>query len=154
MSIVKAHRFPASVHWVGGRLTRVSSPDKPDLQVATPPEFRGGIAGVWSPEDLLVAAVASCFAVTFVAIAEGRRVPIRSLDVRGVGHVELGPTGRFGFVAIELAVEVETELGYAADAELVAEKAEQGCLIAAALDVPVHAKLAVHEPASARAAAV
>ena len=53
------HRFPVSIHWVSGRLTKASVADKQDLQVATPPEFNGGIAGVWSPEDLLVSAVAS-----------------------------------------------------------------------------------------------
>ena len=50
MTTFKEHRFPVSVHWVGGRLTSASSPGKPDLQVATPPDFKGGIAGVWSPE--------------------------------------------------------------------------------------------------------
>jgi organic hydroperoxide reductase OsmC/OhrA len=149
MSIVKTHRFPVDVHWVGGRLTRASAHDKPDLQVATPPEFRGGIAGVWSPEDLLVASLASCYTVTLVAIAEARRVPLLSLDVRGVGHLEKREDGRFGFVAIELAVEVETEPGSADDVEFAAEKAEQGCLVAAALDVPVHAEIKVRETATA-----
>ena len=45
MTIVKEHRFPTSVRWLGGRLTRVSAPEKADLDVAVPPEFRGGIEG-------------------------------------------------------------------------------------------------------------
>jgi organic hydroperoxide reductase OsmC/OhrA len=108
MTTVKAHRFPVSIHWLSGRLTEATVAGKPDLQVATPPEFRGGIEGVWSPEDLLVAAAASCYAVTLVAVAERRKVPLLRLDVRGTGHVTQRDDGRFGFVAIELEVSLET----------------------------------------------
>jgi organic hydroperoxide reductase OsmC/OhrA len=69
VSIVKALQFRASVGWRGDRLTHVSAPGKPALEVVTPPEFRGGVPGKWSSEDLLVAATASCFALTFTAIA-------------------------------------------------------------------------------------
>ena len=80
MSITKDFRYKVGVAWEGDRITSVSSPDKPDLTVATPPEFKGGVPGVWSPEDLLVASVASCFAVTLIAVAarERNRAPDRS----------------------------------------------------------------------------
>jgi hypothetical protein len=52
MSAFKAYRFPVSVKWREGRRTQASAPGKPEPEVATPPEFKGGIAGVWSPEDL------------------------------------------------------------------------------------------------------
>jgi len=81
MTVFKDHRFPVAVHWVGERLTLASAPGKADLQVATPPEFHGGIAGVWNPEDLLVASTAACFAVTLAAVAERRHLPLRDLDV-------------------------------------------------------------------------
>lgn len=143
MGTVKAYRFPVSLHWVGGRLTRVSVAGKHDIQVATPPEFRDGIAGVWSPEDLLVASVASCFAVTLAAVAERRDVPLRRLDVKGAGTVTGRDDGRFGFSVVELEVEIETDAGHEHEAELAAEEAEKRCLVAAALDVPVHVELDV-----------
>ena len=61
MSITKDFRYKVGVAWEGGRMTSVSSPEKPELSVATPPEFKNGVHGVWSPEDFLVAAAASCF---------------------------------------------------------------------------------------------
>src|SRR5919198_6646339 len=79
----KTYRFPVGVHWQGGRLTRASAFDKPDLRIATPPQFRRGVPGVWSPEELLVAAVASCFALTLAAVAERMEVPLLALDVTG-----------------------------------------------------------------------
>ena len=54
MTTASEHRFPVSVHWLSGRLTNATIDGKDDLLVATPPEFKGGIEGVWSPEDLLV----------------------------------------------------------------------------------------------------
>ncbi len=146
MSIVKSFRFPVSVHWLGGHVTRSSAPGKPDLDVATPPEFRGGVEGIWSPEELLVTATASCYAVTLAAIAERRDVPLRALDVRGVGHVEKRADGRFGFVAIELEVELGTDEESRQAAVEAARRAEELCIVAMALDVPVHVRLAV--PAS------
>jgi organic hydroperoxide reductase OsmC/OhrA len=151
MSIVKALRFPVSIQREHGRLTRAQSFGKPDLEIATPPEFPGGIAGVWSPEDLLVAATASCFAVTLVAIAERREIPLLDLRVSGTGHVSRRDDGRFGFVAIELDVEIETTVASARAAESAARRAESACLVGQALDVPVHVGVMVRlrEPVAA-----
>ena len=143
MTVVKAHRFPVVVHWKGGRLTRASAAGKPELEVATPPEFKGGIAGVWSPEDLLVASAASCYAVTLVAVAERRGIPLHRLEVNGTGHVARRDHGGLGFVAIELHVALETDPGSTAAAEQAARVAEDGCLIRMALDTPVHVKIDV-----------
>jgi organic hydroperoxide reductase OsmC/OhrA len=145
MGIVKAFKFPASVHWRGGRLTRASAPGKPELDVATPPEFKGGIPGLWSPEELLIAATASCFAVTLAAVADRSGVEMRTIDVDGVGHVERGDDGRFAFTVIELAVEVEAE-EHPHTVERVVADAERLCIVTLALEVPVHVRLVAAEP--------
>jgi organic hydroperoxide reductase OsmC/OhrA len=143
MSITKDFRFKVGVAWQGGRLTSVSSPDKPKLEVATPPEFRGGLPGVWSPEDLLVASVASCYSVTLAAIAERRDIPLYALNVSGTGHVTGRDDGRFGFVAIELTAAIRTDSGLLEAAESAAHEAERACLISMALDIPVHVEVVV-----------
>jgi organic hydroperoxide reductase OsmC/OhrA len=149
MTTVKAHRFPVSVEWRGDRITRVSVPGKRPLEVATPPEFRGTHAELWSPEDLLVGALASCYAVTLVSVAEWRGVPLRGLSVDGLGHVERRDDGRFAFVAIELHAKVETDASTLAAAEDAARYAKDACLVSMALDTPVHLELAVRAAAAA-----
>jgi peroxiredoxin-like protein len=142
MSTVKTLRFPASIEWRGGRLTRASAPGHPPLDIATPPEFKGGIPRVWSPEDLLVAATASCFVVTLAAVAERSGIELRAVRVDGVGHVERRADGHYGFTVIELAADVQAD----ADPGLVerlAAKAEAACIVSRALDVPVHLSLAL-----------
>jgi peroxiredoxin-like protein len=143
MSITKDYRYRVGVDWEGNRLTSISSAGKPELEVATPPEFKGGLAGVWSPEDLLVASAASCFTVTLVAVLERRDLPLRDLNVTGTGHVTARDDGRFGFVAIELTATVETEKPSVDAVRRAAKYAERACLVSMALDVPVHVDVVV-----------
>jgi organic hydroperoxide reductase OsmC/OhrA len=143
MSITKDFRYRVGVEWEDGRVTTVTSPDKPDLTVATPPEFKNGVLGVWSPEDLLVASVASCYAVTLVAVAERRELPLHELHATGTGHLTMRDDGRLGFVAIELTVRIATDAAVAEAMQRAAKHAERGCLVSMALDVPVHVELAV-----------
>ena len=143
MSMVKALRFPVTIRQKHGRLTRAASADKPELEIATPPEFHGGIKGVWTPEDLLVTSAASCYAVTLVAVAERRGIPIHDLRVHGTGHVSKRDDRRFGFVVIELTAELETDAELVEAANVAARHAESSCLIAQALDVPVHVRMNV-----------
>ena len=143
MSVTKDFRYKVGVAWEGDRITTVASPDKPDLTVATPPEFKNGVPGVWSPEDLLVAATASCFAVTLVAVAERRELPLHSLHVSGTGHLTARDDGRFGFVAIELTALVGTDANTLDAMERAAKHAGRACLVSMALDVPVHVDVSV-----------
>lgn len=150
MTTVKTQRFPVDVRWQGGQRTRISAPGKPELQVATPPAFRGVVAGVWSPEELLVGSIASCYAGTLAAIAKRRALPLRGLEVHGAGDVTRRLDGRLDFSGVELEVVLETNPGHEADARFAAKVAEQVCLVSAALDTPVHVEVDVRAtPAAA-----
>jgi organic hydroperoxide reductase OsmC/OhrA len=143
MTITKDFRYKVGVAWEGDRLTSVTSQGKPELTVATPPEFKNGVPGVWSPEDLLVASAASCYAVTLVAAAERRDLPLHELHVSATGHLTIRDDGRFGFVAIELTVAIGTDEASVEVMERTAHYAERACLVSMALDVPVHLDVAV-----------
>jgi organic hydroperoxide reductase OsmC/OhrA len=149
MAILKTHRFPVDVHWLDGKLTVASVPGKEPLEVATPPEFQGGIEGVWSPEDLFVGAVATCYTVTLISATRRRGVPVRSLDVRSFGDVTRRPDQRFGFVAVDLTVELATDPGHEGEARAAALDAESSCLVAASLDTPIHVHVTVTAGAKA-----
>ena len=149
MATAKSYRFPVGIRWVEGKLTVASVPGKKALEVATPPEFKGGVEGVWSPEDLFVGAVASCFAVTLVSAARRRKVPLRALQVQGVGDVGGRPDGHFGFTGVRLEVELETEAGFEAEAEAAALDAERTCLVYVSLDTPVDVRVRVRRAAAA-----
>jgi len=143
MPTVKAHRFPVSIEWQEGRLTLATAAGRPDLEVATPAEFKDGIPGVWSPEDLLVASTAACYTVTLLAIADRKGIELLDLTVNGTGHVERGMDGRFGFVAIELVANLAVKPEAVAAADRAARYAEDSCLVSLALDTPVHVNVRV-----------
>ena len=56
------HLFEVTVDWKEGR-TGIMTSEKLNstIEVATPPEFPGGVKGIWSPEHLFTASVSSCF---------------------------------------------------------------------------------------------
>jgi organic hydroperoxide reductase OsmC/OhrA len=139
----KKFDFPVGVRWLAGKRTVVSVPGKDELEVATPPEFKGGVEGVWSPEDLFVASVASCFTVTLVGIADRRGIPLRSLAVGGSGVVTQRHDGRFGFAETVLHVELATDPDFEQEAAEAARAAELGCLVASSVDLPVRVELSV-----------
>lgn len=141
--MVKAHRFPVSIHWQEGRLTRAVAPGKPELEIATPPEFKNGMAEVWSPEDLLVASTAAGYARTLLAVAEGKRLTLLDLQVDGTGHVERRKDGRYAFVVIELVAKIAVEPHQVDSTEKAAAHAKGACLIGLALDTPVHLEVLV-----------
>lgn len=133
----KEFPFPVEIEWDAGRRTTARVDGKPPLQIATPPEFRGTDPELWSPEDAFVAAAGSCLAVTIAALAERDRLVLHGLSVKAQGIVGRRPDGRFGFVRIEQTVFLDVDAGDAkAAAELVA-RAEDGCLVAVSLDLPV-----------------
>jgi organic hydroperoxide reductase OsmC/OhrA len=135
--MAREYRFPVDVAWEGDRLTTAYVAGKDPLSVATPPEFRGTTPDVWSPEDLFAAAAASCLAVTIAALADQHGVSLQNLDVRAEAVVGRRPDGRFGFSAIEQQVRIEVEGDDEAGALALVAKAEETCLVAVSVDLPV-----------------
>jgi organic hydroperoxide reductase OsmC/OhrA len=143
MSVYKEFQFPVSIRWRGGRLARADAEGVDSLELATPPEFRGGLEGYWSPEELLVASTASCFALTLAAVAEKRQIPLLDVSIGATGHMGRRRDGRLGFTVIELDVVVETSAEAEKALRAAAKLAQEHCLIGQALDVPVHVALEV-----------
>ena len=83
------HFYNVTINWDKDRIGTLSSPElNTDIEVATPPEFPKGIAGIWSPEHLLVAAVNSCLMTTFLSIAEHSRLEFDTFTSQAIGKLE------------------------------------------------------------------
>lgn len=83
------HFYKVNVEWKTGRIGIVESPELDDvLEVATPPEFANGVAGIWSPEHYLVAAANSCLMTTFLAIAENSKLDFIAFRSEAIGKLE------------------------------------------------------------------
>ena len=87
----------------------------PTLASAAPVEF-GGPGGRWSPESLLVAAVADCFVLSFRAIARASRLPWVSLQCSVEGTLErVDGVTKFTAFAIHATLRTPAEVDQAPD---------------------------------------
>jgi organic hydroperoxide reductase OsmC/OhrA len=143
MSVMKEIQFPLSIRWRGGGIAHAHARGKDSLTLATPAEFRSGLAGHWTPEDLLVLSAASSFTLSLAAIAERDNYPLVGAEITATGHMSRRDDGRFGFTVIEVDACLETLPGHEDDVQYAASKAQRSCLITPALDVPVHVAVTV-----------
>lgn len=124
------HHYNVKVTWKEGKIGELSSKELNDkIKVATPPQFPGGVEGIWSPEHLFTAAVSSCFMTSFTAIAEYSKFEFESLDVESSG-VMSKEDGKFVMSKVILKplllIRDETQIK---KAHRLLEKAEEICLI-------------------------
>ena len=124
------HHYEVSVKWTAGRKGVMKSEVLPEaFEVATPPEFPGGIEGIWSPEHLFVSAINSCLMTTFLAIAENSRLPFNSFISKAIGKLEK-LEGKYWIS--EVVLQPQLQIQDEADREKalkVLEKSEAACLI-------------------------
>jgi len=130
---MQTYIYQANAHWVLHERGAVKCEDiGQTLDFSIPVEF-GGEPAFWTPEHLLLASVASCYVATFRAMAEKSSLEFHAVDVTVHGAIEK-EEGRLRFTRVTLspAISIEKESDRERTVRL-AEKAEQGCLIARSL---------------------
>ena len=114
----------------------------PSLTTVTPPEFDGP-GGLWSPETLLVGAVADCFLLTFRGIARASKMPWVSVSVTCEGTLER-PDRVTQFTRFDLRATVVLPPEVSEDqARRILTRAEETCLITRSLKGETHLHIAV-----------
>ncbi len=98
------------------------------IESAPPKEFDGP-GNQWSPEGLLTAAVADCFALSFRAIATASKFAWISLELRTEGTLDR-VEGKMRFTRFDTHGKLQVPAGADAErAKKLLEKAEQTCLV-------------------------
>jgi peroxiredoxin-like protein len=126
-----SHRVVA--WWTSGRTGLSKSDSAPNaIHFTAPPQF-GGIEGRWTPEDLLLCALASCFTTTFYALAGNSDFEFTDFQVEAEGVVGKTTSGySFSQITIRpkltIAQEDRRERG-----QRLLEKSKELCLVSRAL---------------------
>ncbi|MGK2859372.1 MAG: OsmC family protein [Thermoanaerobaculia bacterium] len=124
----KSFTYRTAITWVGKRAGITSSGEKIPFRTASPPEFKGE-EGVWSPEDLFVAAVNSCQLMTFISFAMKLELPVASYDSEAEGTLEF-VDGGFQFTRVVVRPRVVVSDPEAIEAVRKAiEDAHRACLV-------------------------
>jgi len=128
----KVFHYEVQVRWNGEKRGILTAKGKPPLEVASPPEFKGH-PDIWTPEDLLVSAVAACTMTTFLAFAARKEIALDSYECDATGTLEM-VEGKFRFSRVVLRPRIvvarEEDRGKALD---VFHQAEASCLVANSL---------------------
>ncbi len=125
------HTYEVNVLWHVGRKGTLSSPELPtEIEVATPPEFAGGIKEIWTPEHLFVGAINACLMATFFAIAENSNVKYISYKSNAIGTADK-VDGKFVFTEIVVKPKLVIPAdGDEAKVKRILEMSEKACTIA------------------------
>lgn len=131
----EALRFRVIAWWASGRTGIARSSSAPNaIHFTSPPAF-GGLEGRWTPEDLLLCAVASCYTTTFRALADNSKLAYTDLQVEvesAIGKADSGYT--FGEVLIRAYLMIPREEERERAIRLL-HKAKEKCLVSRALSV-------------------
>ncbi|NVK44385.1 MAG: OsmC family protein [Oceanospirillaceae bacterium] len=126
------HQYRVSARAADEGSITTDADNKPSITVAAPAQF-GGPGDCWSPEELLMAAIADCLVLTFRAVARASKLEWRQLDVRSTGILDrIDGETRF----TEIHTEARLGLAPGQDRERairLLEKAEGSCLITRSL---------------------
>ncbi len=130
--------YEIDLQWTGNRKGMLHSPVLPqNIEVATPPEFKSGMPGIWSPEHLFVAAVNSCLMTTFLAIAENSKLEFTHFESNAVGKVDK-VDGKYQVTEIILKPIVSIPYGQTKEKALrILEMSEKACLISSSIKTQV-----------------
>ena len=106
----------------------IKADDLPEIVTAPPAEF-GGPGDQWSPETLLVGAIADCFVLTFRAIARASKLEWSALECSAEGVLErVERVTRFTAVTVRARLTVPA--GTDSDkAQRLLQKSEDACLV-------------------------
>lgn len=114
------------------------------IEYGVPPQF-GGASGKTSPEELLLAALSSCFSMTLGFIFEKRKIPVQDLEMRAEGIVN-----RIERQLVLTSITLKPLLTIANDNETLRqdidsaiERAKQACLISNSIRGNVELKVEV-----------
>lgn len=107
------HEYPVQVIWQGGREGAgnvVAERSQTEAVLSVPTEFGGPGTGT-NPEELLTAAIAACYSVTFGIVAGARRIPYTSIETKAVGEVEQPNAATFTYKRITLRPKITLPAG-------------------------------------------
>lgn len=130
------HTYRAVAWWTSGRTGLAQSGSALNALHFTAPLQFGGLEGRWTPEDLLMTALASCFTTTFHTIASYSKFEYTDLEVEAEGTVSKTDSGYvFREIVIRPSLTIPNE-EHRGRAIGLLDKAWALCLVSRALATP------------------
>lgn len=139
--------YETEVEWKKEKEGQIGGPSLPGVAVGAPPEFKGR-EGLWSPEQLFVASLNTCYMLTFLAIAENSKVSLVSFSSTAKGKLEKVAGGNYQVTEIvvkpRVVIASTNDLGRL---PRILEKAKENCFVSNSIksDVKVQPEVFHHQ---------
>ncbi len=146
--VERVHVYETTVSWTGSGGVGTTSPTsydrshvvhgegKPELPMSADPAFRGN-AAVYNPEELLVASLASCHMLWYLALCAKAHIIVKAYEDRPTGRLVEGTSGGGRFISVELRPAVTIEAGDIETARRLHDDAHRECFISNSVNFPV-----------------
>jgi organic hydroperoxide reductase OsmC/OhrA len=129
--------YRVSAWWTSGRTGLAKCESSPNAIHFSEAAELGGLAGRWTPEQLLLSALAGSFTTTFHEVARGAKFDFTDLEVEIEGSVRRNRSAGCSFteILIRPRLTVHSEEEYETGLMLL-RRAKAACMISHALGVP------------------
>jgi peroxiredoxin-like protein len=130
MADAPVYFYQSELEWTGEKNLQLAGAHLPAIKGGAPPEFKGRDDN-WSPENLFVASLNSCYILTLLAIAEFSKIQLLSVSSSATGKLEKIPGGS-SFQVTEIIVKPRIVLASANDLARmprILEKAKENCFV-------------------------
>jgi len=127
------HAYRVAAWWTSGRTGLAKSDSAPNAIHFTAPTEFGGLEGRWTPEELLLAAIAGCYTTTLRAIAGTADFNFTDLQVEACGTIRKAESG---YSFNEIILRPNLRIGSVAERDRALDllrRAEKLCLVARAI---------------------
>jgi peroxiredoxin-like protein len=129
------HQFRVVAWWSSDRTGIAKSDSAPNAIQFTAPVSFGGVEGRWTPEDMFLGSIASCYTTTFHTLAEYSQLEYADLEVQVEGTIQKDGSGySFKEIVIRPNLTISSEQDHARATRLL-QKAKSLCLVSRALSV-------------------
>jgi organic hydroperoxide reductase OsmC/OhrA len=132
--MAKTHEFTGELAWNKGveGLARsnhtLNFPGRPPFEVSAAPQYQGDPSRL-NPEELFLAAIASCQLLTYLAVARNARVDVAQYEDHATAVLTIVER-KMRIQSVTLRPRITIDGGDEAEARALVEKAHDGCFIA------------------------
>ena len=129
------HRYDLNLTWTGADTCDLSSGARPVIKGGPPAQFDGTDETLWSPEHLILAALAQCMMATYFALNKRAGIETKSYSSKAESTLDKTKEGLV-FTSFKVTVSLKVAADKIEDARRLVESAKKYCITSNALKTP------------------
>lgn len=126
------HHYEVNLSWKGGETSDITSGPRSVIPGGPPAQFDGTDETRWSPEHLVLTALAQCLMLTWISLNKRSQIPLKGWESKGESVLEKTKEGLV-FTSFKITVTLKTDADRIDEARRLLDTAKKYCIIANSL---------------------